>query len=56
MSEEICAMCWFFNACPCGACLYGVCGNTASPHLHEYVHEDMAACRVFLPVKREVRP
>ena len=42
-----CGYCWFYNPCPCGACLFGVCECTASTHLHEYVSEDNAACPEF---------
>lgn len=43
-SKQTCAYCRSFHPCPCGECSYGICGNTKSQWLHEYVHEDMTAC------------
>lgn len=42
--RRTCAYCYLFYPCPCGECSYGICGNTKSRWLHEYVHEDMRAC------------
>ena len=42
--HKTCAYCYMFNPCPCGECCYGVCGNTKSQRLHEFVHEDAKAC------------
>lgn len=54
MTDRICASCYFFKPCPCGACLYGVCANTCSMFLHEYVHEDSRACSAYMETPEEV--
>jgi hypothetical protein len=53
-NDRTCASCYYFNPCPCGACLYGVCDNTCSTHLHEYVHEDLPACNAYMLAFAEV--
>jgi len=53
-TDRICASCYFFNPCPCGACPYGVCGNTHSMYLHEYAHKDSHACTAYMEIPTEI--
>ncbi len=55
MKEPICASCRFFYPCPCGECSYGICGNTESSWLHEYVYEDMSHCQTYSQMSDEAK-
>ena len=42
-----CGECRYFNKCPCGECLWGVCINTYSRDYGEYVSAGASACDCY---------
>ena len=50
MSEQDtheCGECRYFDECPCGECLWGVCINTCSRDYGEYVSAGASACEYY---------